>query len=44
VAHCGVACHLEPDLAIRVDRDLDHVIALQEVAERVEITLEVGRW
>ena len=41
VAHGGVACDLKPDLAVRVDRDLDHVIASQEVAERVEIALEI---
>ena len=41
MAHGGVARHLEPDLAVRIDRDLDHVIAPQQVAERVEIALEV---
>jgi hypothetical protein len=41
VAHGGVACDLEPDLAVRIDSDFDNVVALQEVAERVEIAFEV---
>ncbi len=44
VTHGGVTCHFEPDLAVRIDRDLDHVVASQQVAERVEIPLKVGRW
>lgn len=44
VAHGGVARDLDPDLAVRIDRDFDHVIASQKVAERVEIALEVGGW
>ena len=44
VAHGGVTRDLEPDLAVRVDRNLDHVVAPQKVAERVEIPLEVGGW
>ena len=27
VAHGGIACDLEPDLSVRIDRDLDNVIA-----------------
>lgn len=44
VAHGSVARDLDPHLAVRIDRDLDHVIASQQVAERVEITLEIRGW
>ena len=44
VTHGGVACDLEPDLAVRIYRDLHHIVAPQEVAEWIEIALEIGGW
>jgi hypothetical protein len=39
MTHCRVTCGFDPDFSIRVDCDFDDIVAQQQIAKRLKISL-----